>query len=121
MSTSPAPKSKTVSVVEVLSTRIYKMYVPTSVRGIHHIGQAIRTLTGIAGGHTFTSSYGVWIDAEDQAVHEHVTCYEFVVTRNHEDFRTAMIDALRGLIECGESCGMCTMQDGKNLSCITVS
>ena len=121
MSTSPARKSKTVSVVEVLSTRIYKLYVPTSVRGTMRIGQALRTLTGIAGGHTFTSSYGAWIDAEGQAVQEPVTCYEFVVTRNHENFHAAMIDALRGLLDCGESCGMCTMQDDKNLHCITVS
>ena len=121
MSTSPAPKSKTVSVVEVLSTRIYKLYVPTSVRGIRSIAQHIKTLTGIAGGHTFTSSYGVWIGAEDQTVHEPVTCYEFVVTRNHEDFHAAILNTLRGLLECGEACGMCTMQDDKNLSCITVS
>ena len=121
MSNSPAPKAKTVSVVEALSTRIYKLYVPTSVRGIQRIRQHVRTLTGIAGGRTATSSYGAWIDAEDQTVSEPVTCYEFVVTRNHEDFHAAMLNALRGLLECGESCGMCTMQDGKNLSCITVS
>ena len=121
MSNSPAPKSKTVSVVEVLSTRIYKLYVPTSVRGTTRIGRAIRTLTGIAGGHTFTSSYGAWAYDEDHIIHEPVTCYEFVVTRNHEDFHAAMIAALHGLLDCGESCGMCTMQDGKNLHCITVS
>ena len=121
MSNSPAPKSKTVSVVEVLSTRIYKLYVPTSVHGTMRIGQAIRTLTGIAGGHTFTSSYGAWAYDEDHIIQEPVTCYEFVVTRNHEDFHAAMLNALRGLLECGESCGMCTMQDDKNLHCITVS
>lgn len=121
MSNSPAPKAKTVLVVEVLSTRIYKLYVPTSVRGIHLIAKHIKTLTGIAGGHTFTSSYGAWIDAEDQTVSEPVTCYEFVVTRNHEDFHDAMLKALHGLLACGESCGMCTMQDGTNLSCITAS
>ena len=121
MSNSPAPKAKTVLVSEVLSTRIYKLYVPTSVRGTVRIGQHIKTLTGIAGGHTFTSSHGAWIDAEDKTVTEPVTCYEFVVTRNHENFHAAMIDALRGLLECGESCGMCTMQDDKNLHCITVS
>lgn len=121
MSNSQAPKSKTVSVVEVLSARIYKLYVPTSVRGTMRIGQAIRTLTGIAGGHTFTSSYGVWIDGEDQVVHEPVTCYEFVVTRNQEAFHPTIVNTLRALLDEGESCGMCTMQDGKNLSCITVS
>ena len=121
MSNSPAPKSKTVSVVEVLSARIYKLYVPTSVRGTVRIGQAICTLTGIAGGHTFTNSYGAWAYDEDHIIQEPVTCYEFVVTRNHEDFHDAMISALHGLLECGESCGMCTMQDGQNLSCITVS
>ena len=121
MSNSPAPKSKTVSVVEVLSTRIYKLYVPTSVRGTMRIGQAIRTLTGIAGGHTFTSSYGAWAYDEDHIIQEPVTCYEFVVTRNHEDFHAAMLNALRGLLAEGESCGMCTMQDDKNLHCITVS
>lgn len=121
MSTSPAPKNKTASVIEVLSTRIYKLYVPTSVRGTARIVRAIRTLTGIAGGHTFTSSYGAWIDAEDQAVQEPVTCYEFVVTRNQEAFHATMIDALRALLAEGEACGMCTMQDDKNLHCITVS
>lgn len=121
MSNTPAPKSKTVLVVESLSARIYKLYVPTSIQGTWRIRQHVRTLTDIAGGHTFTSSYGVWIDAEDQAVGEPVTCYEFVVTRNHEDFHAAMLNALHGLLECGELCGMCTMQDGKNIHCITVS
>ena len=121
MSASPAPKSKTVSVVEVLSTRIYKLYVPTSVRGTMRISQAIRTLTGIAGGHTFTSSYGVWIDDEEQAVHEPVTCYEFVVAREQVAFHMAMLNTLHGLLECGESCGMCTMQVDNNINCITVS
>ena len=121
MSNSPAPKSKTVLVNEVLSTRIYKMYVPTSVRGIHSIQVSITKLTLIAGGHTFTSSYGVWASDEDHIIHEPVTCYEFVVTRYREDFHAAMIHALRGLLDCGESCGMCTMQDDKNLHCITVS
>lgn len=121
MSNSPARKSKTVSVVEVFSTRIYKLYVPTSVRGLLPIRQHISTLTGIAGGHTFTSSSGVWIDAEGQTVSEPVTCYEFVVTRYREDFHAAMLNALRALLDAGESCGLCTMQDDKNLHCITVS
>ena len=121
MSNSPARKSKTVLVAEVLSARIYKLYVPTSVRDTMRIGQHIRTLTGIAGGHTFTNSYGAWAYDEDHIIQEPVTCYEFVVTRNHEDFHAAMLKALHGLLECGESCGMCTMQDDKNLSCITVS
>lgn len=121
MSNTPARKSKTVLVVESLSARIYKLYVPTSVLSAARIGQAILTLTAIAGGHTFTSSYGAWIDAEGQAVHEPVTCYEFVVTRYREDFHDAMLNALRALLDEGESCGMCTMQDDKNLSCITVS
>ena len=121
MSNSPAPKSKTVSVVEVLSARIYKLYVPESVRGTMRIAQAICTLTGIAGGHTFTNSYGAWAYDEDHIIQEPVTCYEFVVTREQEAFHMAMLNTLHGLLECGESCGMCTMQDGKNINCITAS
>ena len=121
MSSTQAPKNKTVSVSEVMSTRIYKLYVPESVRGTMRIAQVICTLTGIAGGHTFTNSYGAWAYDEDHIIQEPVTCYEFVVTRNHEDFHAAMLNALHGLLECGESCGMCTMQDGKNINCITVS
>lgn len=121
MSSSPAPKSKTVLVVEVLSARIYKLYVPNSVKGTKRIRQHIRTLTGIAGGRTATSSYGAWIDADDRTVGEPVTCYEFVVTREQGAFHMAMLNTLHGLLECGEACGMCTMQDDKNLSCITVS
>ena len=121
MSSTPAPKSKTVLVVEVLSARIYKLYVPNSVKGTKRIRQHIRTLTDIAGGRTATSSYGAWIDADDRTVGEPVTCYEFVVAREQEAFHMAILNTLHGLLECGESCGMCTMQDGKNLSCITVS
>ena len=121
MSSTQAPKSKTVLVVEVLSARIYKLYVPNSVKGTKRIRQHIRTLTDIAGGRTATSSYGAWIDADDRTVGEPVTCYEFVVTREQEAFHMAVLNTLRGLLECGESCGMCTMQDGKNINCITVS
>ena len=121
MSNSPAPKSKTVLVVEALSARIYKLYVPNSVKGTKRIRQHIRTLTEIAGGRTATSAYGAWIDADDRTVGEPVTCYEFVVTREQGAFHMAMLSTLHALLAEGEACGMCTMQDDKSLSCITVS
>ena len=122
MSNSPAPKSKAVLVVEVLSARIYKLYVPSSVKGTRRIRQHVSILTGLAGGRTGTSAYGAWIDADGAGtVGEPVTCYEFVVTREQEAFHMAIISALRALLDAGESCGMCTMQDDKGLNCITVS
>lgn len=121
MSSSPAPKSKTVLAVEVLSTRIYKLYVPTSVAGVQRIAQAVDTLTGMAGGHTFTGTSGVWIDPNGQTVSEPVACYEFVVTREQEAFHAAIVSALHALVDAGESCALCTLCGGGYVHCITVS